>query len=527
MFASVRNLGRLIRAAWVMSRYDALFALDAGPPPPPVRAARAIAHLRTRLAGKDDGAKGSQGDRLGAAMTALGPSYIKLGQFLATRPDVIDPAIARDLSKLQDQLPPFPTSQARATIAEELGKPADAVFEDISEPIAAASIAQVHKARVDGKPVAVKVLRPGIENRFAADLDAFFWVARLLHRTMPSVRRLKPVDVVQTLADSVELEMDLRLEAAAISEMAERTAGDAGFRTPAVDWQRTGKRVLTLEWIDGIPIGHKDEIIAAGLDPKDVARNLIQTFLTHAVREGYFHADMHPGNLFVERDGTLVPVDYGIMGRLTPRESRFLAEILFGFVRRDYRRVAEVHFEAGYVPPSKQVDAFAQALRAIGEPILGREARDISMARLLAQLFEVTGQFDMATRPELIMLQKTMVVVEGVARDLDPDFNMWTTAEPVLRDWLRNRMGAEGRLQDAARGAERMGRLMGDLPDLLETAERAARIVGGSVQEGGLKLHPDTARAIAEAQADADRWPKAAMWIGAAALAVIAVTLVF
>lgn len=540
MLRSLRNSGRLMRAAWVLSRYDALFAIDAGTPPAPVKAARAVAKLRQRFGGtaRLQGSAmllGSEGDRLGAALTELGPSYIKLGQFLATRPDLIEPALARDLAKLQDKLPPFPANDARAIIAEEFGRPVDEIYDEFGDAIAAASIAQVHKARVTGKDgpreVAVKVLRPGIEARFAADLEAFFWVARLVDRAVPSARRLRPVEVVQTLADSVLLEMDLRLEAAAISEMAERTRGDTGFRTPAIDWERTSRRVMTLEWIGGIPIADRARLEAAGLDLKAVAKAVVGAFLTHAVREGYFHADMHPGNLFVEADGTpggtLVAVDYGIMGRLTPKESRFLAEILFGFVMRDYRRVAEVHFEAGYVPAGKSVDGFAQALRAIGEPILGRDAHEISMARLLAQLFEVTGQFDMATRPELIMLQKTMVVVEGVARDLDPDFNMWTTAEPVLRAWLERRVGPEGRLEDAVRGAERMGRLVGDLPELLETAERAARSIGGSAGAEGLRLHPDTARAIAEAQARQDAPTRAAMWVGAAALVLIALAAVF
>jgi len=536
MIRHMRNLGRLVRAAWVLSRYDALFAIDAGEPPAPVKAARSIAQLRQKFGSRK--VEGTEGDRLAAALTELGPSYIKLGQFLATRPDVIDPALARDLSKLQDRLPPFETVTAKAIIAEEFGEPADTLFGSMGDAVAAASIAQVHKATAlgtDGKTrdVAVKVLRPDVERRFKADLDTFFWVARLIDRAVPSARRLKPVDVVQTLADSVALEMDLRLEAAAMSEMEERTKSDVGFRTPAIDWERTSRRVMTLEWIDGIPIADLGALKAAGLDPKAVAANLLTSSLTHAVREGYFHADMHPGNLVVEADdtpgGTLVAVDYGLMGRRSPKESRFLAEILFGFVIRDYRRVAEVHFEAGYVPESKSVDAFAQALRAIGEPIMGREASEISMARLLAQLFEVTDQFDMETRPELIMLQKTMVVVEGVARDLDPDFNMWTTCEPILRQWLESRIGPEGRLQDAVRGAERMGRLMSDLPDLLETAERAARSIAGPEGTGaadGLKLHPDTARAIAEAQAKQERPNRIALWVGAAALAVIAVAVV-
>jgi ubiquinone biosynthesis protein len=254
------------------------------------------------------------------------------------------------------------------------------------------------------------------------------------------------VEVTRTLEQTTKIEMDLRLEAAALSEIAENTAADPGFRVPSVDWERTGRDVLTMEWIDGVKMSDVEGLREAGHDLERLAANLIQSFLRHTLRDGFFHADMHPGNLFVEADGTIVAVDLGITGRLGKKERRFLAEILYGFITRDYRRVAEVHFEAGYVPRIHNVAAFAQAIRAIGEPIHGQPAETISMARLLTLLFEVTELFDMMTRPELLMLQKTMVVVEGVARTLDPAFNMWKTAEPVVGAWIRDNLGPRGQV---------------------------------------------------------------------------------
>ena len=320
---------------------------------------------------------------------------------------------------------PFPDAEARAKVAAALGKPVEELFLSFSPPVAAASIAQVHKAEIAGadgrtRPVAVKVLRPGIRRRFKRDLATFYEAARFVERYDPASRRLRPKAVVDTLARSVAIEMDLRLEAAALSEMAESTAADQGFRVPKVLWDLTARDVLTLEWIDGIKLSDLDGLRAAGHELPAIARRLMQAFLRHALRDGFFHADMHQGNLFVDAAGDIVAVDFGIMGRLGKSERRFLAEILFGFIRRDYRRIAEVHFEAGYVPDRHSIDDFAQALRAIGEPIHGQRAADISMARLLTLLFEVTELFDMQTRPELLLVQKTMVVVEGVARTLDP-----------------------------------------------------------------------------------------------------------
>ena len=319
------------------------------------------------------------------------------------------------------------------------------------------------------------MLRPGVEQRFHADLRAFTFAARHAENLSAEARRLRLVEVVDTLRRSVMMEMDFRLEAAALSEMAENTKDDPDFRVPAVDWDRTSKEVLTLEWIDATPLSDRARLQAKGFDLRQLARALIQTFLRHALRDGFFHADMHPGNLFVDDAGRLIAVDFGIMGRLGVKERLFLAEILHGFITRDYHRVAEVHFEAGYVPPHHSVENFAQAIRAIGEPIHSRTAEEISMARLLTLLFEVTGIFDMRTRPELLLLQKTMVVVEGVARSLDPKLDMWSTAEPVVGEWMARHLGPAGKLENAAQGALELGRFVGNVPGLLTARRPRAR----------------------------------------------------
>ena len=536
----VGHMVRLLRAGRLLARLDGLLPPDFERDAPPVaRMGRALLRLRLPFEAGDAGPLQENGaaDPLSAAMRALGPSYIKLGQFLATRPDLIGPDLAGRFSALQDRLAPFSQEEAVATVEAEFGVPLDHLFADFGPAVAAASIAQVHKARAvacdevedGGAPagcdLAVKILRPGIEAQFARDLDSFFWAARLAERWHKPVRRLRPVASVQTLADSVTLEMDLRLEAAALSEMAENTRHDTGFRVPAVDWQRTSQRVLTLEWVDGIKASDRGALVDAGHDMAKLGTRVIQSFLTHALRDGFFHADMHQGNLFVEPDGTIVAVDLGIMGRLDAAQRKFLADILFGFIQRDYTRVAEVHFEAGFVPRSKPVHGFAQALRAIGEPIFGRSARDVSMGRLLAQLFQVTDQFDMATRPELLLLQKTMVVVEGVARHFDPDHNIWDSAEPVLKDWMENQFSPEARLQEAATGAAALGRAMSHFPELLTHAERAAHLLQDA-DESGLKLHPETAEAIGKAQSRQD-WQRGALWVGAGALVLIALSLIF
>jgi ubiquinone biosynthesis protein len=510
------HLLRLGRAGFVFAREGVLGLVDPTPLPLAARAALRIARLIERPA------RGAADARLATALTRLGPSYVKLGQFLATRPDVVGVALARDLESLQDKMPPFAQAEAEAAIATSFGKPLREVFASFGPAVAAASIAQVHRGEVattEGRrAVAVKIVRPGIERRFGADLAAFTFVARNAESFSAEARRLRLVEVVETLRRSVALEMDFRLEAAALSEMAENTKADPDFRVPAVDWDRTAKDVLTLEWIDATPLSDRARLEARKLDLPKLGRAVIQTFLRHALRDGFFHADMHPGNLFVDDEARLVAVDFGIMGRLGPKERRFLAEILYGFITRDYHRTAGVHFEAGYVPPQHSVESFAQAIRAIGEPIHNRAAEDISMAKLLTLLFEVTGLFDMRTRPELILLQKTMVVVEGVARSLDPKLDMWTTAEPVVREWMERNLGPAGRLETAADGTLEIGRFLSHVPGLLT---RGARLIDqlDAITRDGLVLAPETVAAIAAAEARRDRWTVAALWVIVALLA--------
>ena len=528
MIGAIMNVARLTRAGFTILRHGARVVPENAGLPEPVKAfARLTAPLRknrrTAHAGNEK--------KLSAALTELGPSYIKLGQFLATRDDVIGRELANDLSQLQDKLPPFSMGEARKALQDALGAPAGEMFADFGEPVAAASIAQVHKAAVreqDGtlKPVAVKILRPRVESRFRKDLDSYYFAARMIERLHPPSRRLRPYAVVDTLAKWVAIEMDLRMEAAAISEMADNTAKDKDFRVPGVDWSRSGRRVLTLEWIDGIPIADIKALEAGGHKLKKLARALIQSFLTHAMRDGFFHADMHPGNLFVDDKGRIVAVDFGIMGRLRPRERRFLAEILYGFITRNYKRVSEVHFEAGYVPRNQSVELFAQALRAIGEPLMDRTADEISMSHLLGQLFQYTDVFDMQTQPQLLLLQKTMVVVEGVGRMLDPQLNMWTTSEPVVKDWIEKNLGVEGKLTDAAEGVEQVGHFVGEIPRLLGQAEMAAEAFADMAHEG-LRLDDATIDRMAEEQARRGKGGRWALWIGALSLAAIAMSLLF
>lgn len=471
MIGAVINLVRGARVGFVLAREGALAFADPSELPPHLRLALRVGRSLERP-GLGEGAA-----RLSAAMTRLGPSYVKFGQFLATRPDIVGMAAAADLEKLQDRVPPFPQATAVRVVEAAFGKPIGALFISFSEPIAAASIAQVHKAVVedaDGtrRTLAVKVMRPGVRDGFKRDLEVMRFMARVVHALSPQAERLRPREVVEILARSVLMEMDFRLEAAAASELAQNTEGDDDFRVPKPEWELTARDVLSSEWIDGTKLHGPAAILAAGHDPRAVGRAVIQSFLRQAIRDGFFHADMHQGNLFVDAQGRLVAVDFGIMGRLGPHERRFLAEILLGFITRDYRRVAKVHFEAGYVPAHHSVDDFAQAIRAIGEPIHQRRADEISMAKVLTLLFDITALFDMSTRTELVMLQKTMVVVEGVARSLDPQLDMWTSAEPVVRSWIAHNLGPIGRLQSGAEALRVVADVVGDVPDLAQRLKR-------------------------------------------------------
>jgi ubiquinone biosynthesis protein len=375
------------------------------------------------------------------------------------------------LRVLQDKLPPFSTDKAKAMIEAQLEVPVDELFSEFSGPVAAASIAQVHKARLasDGKQVAVKVLRPKIEKAFRKDIDAFYLAARMVELLAPSARRLRPMDVIAHFEGVVMGELDLRLETSAAAEFAARTANDAGFSVPQVEWFLCSRRVMTLEWVDGIPLGDVAAIDSAGHDRAALGERVLTLFLRHALRDGYFHADMHQGNLKVAPNGDIVALDFGIMGRIDEYTRRVYAEILFGFIRKDYRRVAEVHFESGYVPPDRDIDEFARALRSVGEPIFGMDATRISMGRLLNYLFEVTERFGMETRTELILLQRTMVVVEGVARTLNPHINIWQVAQPIVEEYIRENVGPRALLRDMARTAQVLARFGPKLPELAES----------------------------------------------------------
>jgi ubiquinone biosynthesis protein len=466
---------RLAHAAYVFAREGAFVGVDPADLPPVLRLPLALANLIAKHDG--DGLAG-----LSRAIDRLGPSYVKLGQFLSTRPDIVGGKVAIELERLQDRVAPMSRETAVAIIEASFGAKIESLFESFGEPVAAASIAQVHRAEVkvdEGlQPVAVKVLRAGTERRFARDLSDMLFAARFAESLTPEFRRLRLTQVVETLARSVRMEMDFRLEAAAASEFAENSKNDPEVRAPSIDWNRTTREAMTMEWIDGVPLTDPDRLAALGFDPRALARTLIQTFLRTALRDGFFHADMHQGNFFVDDQGRIVAVDFGIMGRLARKERRFLAEILYGFIRRDYLRVAEVHFEAGYVPHTYRVEDFAQAIRAIGEPIHSRTADQISMAKLLTLLFEITALFEMATRVELVMLQKTMVVVEGVARKLDPQLNMWSTAEPVVGTWIAENLGPLRRIEDAGRILSSAGAFLADAPRRLEQIAARLEIEG-------------------------------------------------
>ncbi len=480
MIRATRNLHRLFTIARVLARHDAL-TIGELPGSGPLS-------LLLRL-GRRPASEGRPGERLARALTELGPTFIKLGQALSTRADLVGEEMAADLSELQDRLAPFPAKQARRIIETELGAPLGELFREFDDqPVAAASIAQVHFAvTADGREVAVKVLRPGVDQAFRRDIDLLAWLAEWVELTRPGLRRLRLIDSVETFAESVKLEMDLRFEAAAAAELAENFEGDDSFRVPAVDWQRTGKRVLTLERVSGIPVDERDRLLAAGHDVDSILQKAAEAFFNMVFRDGFFHADLHPGNLFVNADGNLVAVDFGITGRVDRQTRRFLGEMLLGFLNGNYRRVAEVHFEAGYVPADKSIDAFTQASRSIAEPILGLPLHEISVARLLGQLFEVTETFAMETQPQLLLLQKSMLVAEGIGRRLDPRVNMWQLARPLIEGWMRQNLGPEARVRETVVGAlasvER-------LPRLLAQLEKSTTLLA----EGGFRLHPDTVR---------------------------------
>ena len=416
-------------------------------------------------------------DKLCNSIQKMGTTFIKLGQFLSTRPDIIGNEIAKKLENLQDKLPPFSTNEAKKIIQKELGDNNYNLLLNISEPVAAASIAQVHKAQLNDngtiKDIAIKILRPDIKKIFNDEIDALMLLAFLIEGIIKKTKRLKLVEVVFLLKEITNLELDLRFEGSAANEFLENTKNDVGFNVPKIFWNYTSENVLTLEWIDGISIREKEELEKKNIDTKTLATDVIQHFLRHAIRDGFFHADMHQGNLFVNDNGDIVPIDFGIMGRLDKLNQRYLAEILFGFVKRNYKKVAEVHLVAGLVPKNVSVDEFAQALRSIGEPIFGQSVKDISGGNLLKQLFEITDKFNMQTQPQLLLLQKTMVVVEGVARKLNPETNIWETSRPVLENWLKETKDPINSLTETIKNTTEVIKRLPELPEIMDKANQA------------------------------------------------------
>ncbi len=425
--------------------------------------------------------KNSPGEKLCIALQGMGTTFIKLGQFLATRPDIIGEELAKNLERLQDKVPAFDLHDAKKIIKKEIGENFYKNIREISEPIAAASIAQVHLAKIkvgdQEKQIAIKILRPDIEKLFNEELDALMLFAYVVESSFSKAKRLKLVEVVHLLREITNIEMDLRFEAAAANELYENTKNDLGFNVPKIYWNYTTKKILTLDKVEGISIREHQKLKNIGVDLKKLAENLIQHFLKQAVRDGFFHGDMHQGNLFVDKNGNIIPVDFGIMGRLDKNNRKFLAEILYGFIQRDYIKVAEVHFQAGLVPQNASKEEFAQALRSVGEPIFGQSIKDISGGNLLAQLFEITEKFNMATQPSLLLLQKTMVVVEGVARKLYPETNIWEVSRPVLEDWLKNVKSPKSTFDTAINTSSEILKRIPDLPELMDRADYALKLM--------------------------------------------------
>jgi ubiquinone biosynthesis protein len=469
--SSTTHIWRLLKWGRILAKHGALRAIEADRnTPKQVKRLCRIARLGTFQPKEPDYA---------GAFKAIGPAAIKLGQTLATRPDIIGMDAALNLLKLQDQLPPAPFEAIYQEIDTSLNKPAAELFESVNkEAVGSASIAQVHRARTsDGKDVAVKVLRPGIREQFARDIETYEWAAAHLEALGGEAARLRPQLVIANLKRWTLRELDLRREAASASELREAMEAIPGYEIPTIDWDRTSGRVMTLEWVDGIKISNLDALKAAGHDLPAIAEKLVLTFLRQAISEGYFHADMHQGNLFVRADGTIVAIDFGIMGRINRQARLWLAEILYGLTTGNYKRVAQIHFEAQYVPSYHNVDEFATALRAVGEPTRGKAVSELSVGQMLDSLFAITRDFDMQTQPHLLLLQKTMVMVEGIATSLNPSINMWDVAAPFVREWIRGELGPEALVAD---GIRKQAETLAMIPDIIRRLDDQLPRKGGA-----------------------------------------------
>ncbi len=510
MLRNLRYSTRLLGIGWVLARHDALFGLEA------IGAPGLLLWVCRRVARRTSARPGV---RLANALQALGPSFIKAGQMLSTRADLIGDQIAADLTILQDRLPPFSTALAKRLVEEQLGAPLTELFAQFDEQaVAAASIAQVHFALTpDGREVAVKILRPGVEEAFQRDIDLMFWLAQHAQRRMRLAKRLKPVQVVEVFANTIHIELDLRLEAAAAEELKTNTKNDADFYVPVVDWARTARRVLTTERIRGISAGDTAGLEAAGLSRDAIMEKAANSFFNQVFRDGFFHADMHPGNLFVLPDGRLAPVDFGIMGRISHADQLTLAQILHGFMKGDYRTVAQVHRDAGWIPAHVSVEQFAQAAMAVGQPIMGKALNEISVGKLLGQLIAIANTFEMETQPQLLLLQKTMVTAEGVGRGLNPNVNMWKLSEPLIQQWAKEHLSAPARAKLFAKEAASTLR---DAPRVLRELKHFAE----QIESGGITLNPKSLAHLESQRAAHHRARMRLGWAIFLALAALAAT---
>jgi len=431
----------------------------------------------------------SRGARLRLALQELGPIFVKFGQAVSTRRDLLPPDIADELAMLQDRVPPFPGSTARALIEQAYGRPLAEVFESFDEtPLAAASIAQVHAARLPGGlEVVVKVLRPGMRAMIERDLEVLHALADLAQRYSREGRRLRPREIVDEYQKTVLDELDLMREAANASQLKRNFAGSDLLYVPEVYWDYCRNDVMVMERIHGVPISDLKRLKASGTDIRQLAENGVRIFFTQVFRHNFFHADMHPGNIFVLVDDPRRPryaaVDFGIVGTLDPRDQHYLAENFMAVFERDYHRVALLHVESGWVPPGTRIDEMESAVRTVCEPIFDRPLKDISFGRILLRLFEISRRFNMQIQPQLILLQKTLLNVEGLGRDLYPDLDVWNTATPILREWMRERTS----LRTVARG------LRAHVPELIEAARGVPALLTALIAREYARLQPPAA----------------------------------
>jgi ubiquinone biosynthesis protein len=425
--------------------------------------------------------RASRGERLRLALEELGPIFVKFGQAVSTRRDLLPPDIADELAKLQDRVPPFPGSVARATIERAYGRPVTEVFAEFDEaPLAAASIAQVHVARLlDGSEVVVKVLRPGMRLSIERDIEVLYALAALAHAYWNEARRLRPLEIVREYEKTILDELDLMREAANAAQLRRNFAGSGLLYVPQIHWDYCRLEVMVMERIHGVPISDMERLRAAGTDIAKLAENGVRIFFTQVFRHNFFHADMHPGNIFVlladPRDPRYAAVDFGIMGTLDPDDQHYLAENFLAVFDRDYRRVALLHVESGWVPPGTRVDEMESAVRTVLEPIFNRPLKDVSFGNILVRLFEISRRFNMEVQPQLILLQKTLLNVEGLGRDLYPELDIWQTASPILREWMRERLSVRQVLKDLRRQMPELMEVVRTMPALLQGAVQRAR----------------------------------------------------